>query len=88
MRSLFVVLLFAAPAIAESGEARCGAATLAGAPATPAARARPLGEMPPARAVLSVHRRGAGCPVLLVRERGRIVEEPVGRPEARRVFTP
>ncbi|HEX8389361.1 MAG TPA: hypothetical protein VF636_10110 [Sphingomonas sp.] len=88
MRNLFVVLLLASPATAQPGQARCSAATLAGAPAAPAARAKPLGEMPPARAVLSVHRRVAGCPVLLVRKRGRIVEEPVGRPDARRVFTP
>ena len=52
------------------------------------ARPRPLIEMPAARPVLAVQRRVDGCSVLLVRENGRIIEEPVGAPERRRVFRP
>ena len=51
-------------------------------------RVRPLIEMPDARPVLAVYRQVAGCNVLLVRENGRIIEEPVNRPETRRVFRP
>lgn len=51
-------------------------------------RARPLNEMPPARTVLAVDHQVDGCRVLLIREGGRITEEPVGRPERRRVFRP
>ena len=54
--------------------------------ATERARPRPLAEMPPARRVLTVYREVDGRPVLLVREGGRIVEEPVGRPEGRRAL--
>jgi hypothetical protein len=57
-------------------------------PPAASARARPLNEMPPAREVLTVLRESDGCPVLLIRENGRIVEEPVGRPDRRRVFRP
>lgn len=52
------------------------------------ARPRKLGEMPPARPVLAVDRRVDGCAVLLVMDGGRIVEEPVGRPQMRRTFRP
>lgn len=57
-------------------------------PSAASARARPLNEMPLARQVLTVLREADGCPVLLVRENGRILEEPVGRPDRRRVFRP
>ena len=52
------------------------------------ARPRPLIEMPDARPVLTVYRQVDGCDVLLVKENGRIVEEPIGRPELRRTFRP
>lgn len=51
-------------------------------------RVRPLNEMPDARPVLAVRRTVDGCPVLLVRDGARIVEEPVARPEPRRTFRP
>lgn len=53
-----------------------------------ALRARPLTEMPPARQVLTVYRRVPGCPVILVRDGDRIVEEPVDKPDRRSVFKP
>lgn len=61
-----------------SGPAGCGpvAAKAQARPEAPA-RARPLNEMPDARPVLTVYREVDGCPVLLVRRAGRIVEEPV-----------
>lgn len=75
------------PRAADAG--RCGPAIdrAAAKPEKPA-RPRPLNEMPDARPVLTVQREVGGCPVLLVREGPRIVEEPVGRPERRRVFRP
>ena len=87
-----IVLLAAAasPALARVDTAKCatpGADKAATRPASPP-RARPLSEMPPARAVLTVYRQVDGCPVLLVKDGGRIVEEPAGRPELRRVFRP
>jgi hypothetical protein len=57
-------------------------------PPAATARARPLSEMPPAREALTVLREADGCPVLLIGENGRIVEELVGRPDRRRVFRP
>ena len=69
--------------------ARCNAgADKAHSRTTQPPRARPLIEMPDARPVLAVYRQVGDCNVLLVRENGRIIEEPVGRPEARRVFRP
>lgn len=87
---LLLPLLAAAAAAERRGEpARCGpGADRVGAETRGPARARPLNEMPDARPVLSVYRQVDGCAVLLVRENGRIVEEPVGRPEQRRVFRP
>ena len=78
-------------ALASSGTAdpRCASGPdRVSRPPAASARARPLNEMPPAREVLTVLREVDGCRVLLVREDGGIVEEPVGRPDRRRVFRP
>lgn len=86
-----VLLLALAPVAAQLPEPeRCvgpGAARAADRQKQPP-RARPLNEMPDARPVLTVYHRVDGCNVLLIRDGGRIVEEPVGRPEQRRVFRP
>lgn len=88
-KPILVLALVAGAATAQQREAepaRCkpGADRVA-APKGPA-RARPLNEMPDARPVLTVQRQVNGCDVLLIREGSRIIEEPVGRPEQRRVF--
>ena len=87
--ALAVIAATVGPASARSGVDRCvrSGERIASPPVQPF-RARPLGEMPPARAVLAVDRRVDGCPVLLIREGGRIVEEPVGDLGRRRTFTP
>lgn len=85
-----MITFMTASALATAAEpARCRPeADRARAEARQAPRARPLNEMPDARPVLTVYRRVDGCAVLLVKDRGRIFEEPVGRPEQRRVFRP
>lgn len=93
MRSLVLLLaLGSAAAVAQTPgpePARCkpGADKVQARPEQPP-RIQPLEEMPDARPVLTVQREVDGCNVLLVREGGRIIEEPVGRPERRRVFRP
>lgn len=86
-----IVSYLAGLALASSGaiDLRCasGPDRVSRPPAAPA-RARPLNEMPPAREVLTVLREADGCPVLLIRKNGRVVEEPVDRPDRRRVFRP
>ena len=79
-----LAVIASAPGVAHD---RC-AAPRADTKPTPQARARPLNEMPPARQVLTVLRQVDGCHVLLVKDDGRIIEEPVGRPDRRRVFRP
>lgn len=93
MRKL--LLFVALPAVAATAQptkvepARCKpGADRAGSREAVIARPRPLNEMPDARPVLTVYRQVDGCGVLLVRENGRIVEEPVARPELRRTFRP
>lgn len=84
-----ILAYLAGLALASSGTAdpRCAPALdRVSRPPVTSARARPLNEMPPAREVLTVLRERDGCPVLVVRESGRIMEEPVGRPDRRRVF--
>lgn len=91
----FLALVIALSPIAAAAEpvarehARCkpGADRVQSRPSEPP-RVRPLDEMPDARPVLTVYREVNGCNVLLVREGSRIIEEPVGRPERRRVFRP
>lgn len=88
---LTAVLLIAAPIVQEPlrESPRCRpAADRARASGNEALRLRPLNEMPDARPVLTVYRQVDGCAVLLVRDKGRIVEEPVGHPELRRTFKP
>ncbi|PAX09355.1 hypothetical protein [Sphingomonas lenta] len=96
MRAIVLLLALASPAVAQMPmtgapePARCrspGADRAQVQPKGPA-RPRPLIEMPDARPVLTVYRQVNGCSVLLVKEGGRIVEEPVGAPERRRVFRP
>ena len=81
------LLASAAALAAEPARCRPGADRARAETAQPT-RARPLNEMPDARPVLTVYRKVDGCAALLVRDRGRIVEEPVGRPEMRRTFRP
>lgn len=92
---LFVLLLALAPLAAAPAQrpvqepARCRpGADKAQSQRQGPARPRPLIEMPDARPVLAVQRRVDGCSVLLVREGGRIIEEPVGARGRRRVFRP
>ena len=82
-----LALVAADPALAADRCARSGSARVA-TPSGGPPRARPLNEMPPAREVLTVLREVNGCPVLLVREGGRVTEEPVGRPDRRHVIRP
>ena len=85
-----MMTLMMASAIATAAEpARCRSkAERARAEPQRTPRTRPLNEMPNARPTLTVHRQMDGCTVLLIKERGHIIEEPVGRPERRRVFRP
>lgn len=89
MFTLLALTATASSAFARSDARRCasGIDRVAARPAEPA-RARPLNEMPPARPVLTVLREVDGCAVLLVREGGRVIEEPVYAPERRRIFRP
>lgn len=88
-KPLLVMALVAGAATAQTPKvepARCKpGADRAAAPQEPA-RSRPLIEMPDARPLLTVYRQVNGCSVLLVKEGDRIIEEPVGRPEQRRVL--
>lgn len=90
MLLLLPLVTAASPAERRPEPTRCGKPGADAVRSTPDAptRVRPLNEMPDARPTLSVWRQVDGCSVLLVRENGRIVEEPVGRPERRRVFRP
>lgn len=92
MRKPCLLLALAATGAAaqpHSEPARCRpSAHPAQTPPSQPPRIRPLDEMPDARPVLTVYRKVDGCNVLLVREGSRIIEEPVNRPEQRRVFRP
>lgn len=93
MRKLCLLLsLSAATVVAQRPDpesARCNpGADRADVRSSTTSQSRPLGEMPDARRILAVYRQVDGCNVMLVREGPLIIEEPVGRPEQRRIFRP